>query len=111
MSSDQEINSVDSLLRPVLSYHANQRVEEPSTHTGTDVPDGQDEPCGHALFIRLVGQGQMGLCHADGQIPKALDKTIMAFIERRLKPQIEMQVFVDRISTTKKSLALSLFFS
>ena len=55
-------------------YRSNQWEEEAGAHASFDVPHWNHKACGHALPVRLVRQGQVGLRHADWQVAKALKK-------------------------------------
>ena len=57
------------------TYRAHQGVDEPRPDAGTDVSDWQSEAGGHALLVGHVGEGQVGLGHADGQCAEALGNT------------------------------------
>lgn len=54
------------------AYRANQWVQEARAHTGSDVSDWQDEPCGHALLVCLMRERKVSLRHADWQIAETL---------------------------------------
>lgn len=54
------------------AYRADQREQKARAHTGSDVSDWQDEPCGHTLPVCLVRERQVSLRHADWQIAKTL---------------------------------------
>lgn len=62
--------------RPVWSglwsYRANQWEEKACADARSDVSNGQDETCRHALLLGLVREGQVCLSHANGKISKAL---------------------------------------
>ena len=58
---------------PVQRTHrAHERVDEARPDAGPDGPDGQGEACRRALLVGHVGQGQVGLGHADGERAIAL---------------------------------------
>lgn len=54
------------------TYRANQWKQEARAHAGSDVSDGQDEPCWHALLVCFVRERQVSLRHADWQIAETL---------------------------------------
>ena len=56
------------------SYRSDQWEEEAGAHASLDVPHWNHKARGHALLVRVVRQGQVGLCHADRQVAKALEK-------------------------------------
>lgn len=51
----------------IFTYRSHERVDETSTDASADLSDRQDKPSGYALLVRHMGQGQVSLCHADGQ--------------------------------------------
>lgn len=56
----------EEMLLPT-TYRSHKWVDEACADTGTYVSDWQNEACGRPLLVRHVGQGEMGLGHANGQ--------------------------------------------
>lgn len=71
-SSEESHPCCTFCLTYIRAYRANQWEQKASAHTGSDVSDWQDEPCGHTLLVCLVRERQVSLCHANWQIAKTL---------------------------------------
>jgi hypothetical protein len=54
------------------SYRANQWVDEACSNAGAHFSDGQYKVFRHSLTLWHVGQGQVGLGHADRQVVETL---------------------------------------
>ena len=57
------------------SYRSDQWEEEAGANTSLDVPHWNHKARGHTLLVCVVRKGEVGLCHADWQVAKALKRT------------------------------------
>ena len=50
---------------------AHQRVEEASSYARSDIPHGKGKSLGSPLHMCLMGEREVGLSHADGEVAEA----------------------------------------
>jgi len=62
-----ETASRGKLLQTAATYRSHKWVDETGSDASANISNRQNKSSGYALLVRHVGQGQVSLCHADGQ--------------------------------------------